>query len=304
MDRRSFIHRGTVGATGLAAGTTGCATGLPGPSTAGDPPDPVAQFVRQFDVGTRRLDAWSISQDLPDSPADVATLDDLGRTSVKALYVTGLFGDLDVQHQLHPQVQERIWSVQPALDDAVLGVDALLRAQTAAEHASLRQRLRQRPELVTQFVDLIDRQAAESGLSERRRQQFRGQADHVAWRLANQPPELLIDEYIAKVEKVSALDVEALAEERWLTARIGEAAFWQEQEGLRERRISRGLRTMGIGGIILGVSGILLFIAAGGDREIGALAAVGAVGGTVGSIFLLIGLVRVLMGLSTSPDTP
>lgn len=300
MDRRSFIRKGTVGATGLAAGTAGC-----GPLRTGGQGVPVitpdlADYLARYDRANRRLDRWQISRSLADSPADPAALDGLGRSAIRTLYTTGMFRDLPVQQQIHPAVQDRIWSAQPVIDRTMEGVTVLLGHQIPAESAELQRRLRARPDVVARFTDLVDRHADESGLSEARRAQFRDQVDHVAWRLEHQPPQLMVEEYVAKVRKVASMDVESAAYQRWLASRVGEDVFWQEAQGLRDRRISKGLRSLGIGGIILAVSGLVLLVS--GDSD--GLVAAGAIGATVGSIYVIIGLVRILMGLATSPDAP
>ncbi|NIQ54866.1 MAG: hypothetical protein GWN71_16210 [Gammaproteobacteria bacterium] len=291
------MKKGAVGASGLAAGSAGCAPLLTGAGLGSGGTD-VSAYLEQFDRATLRLQAWDFSTAFPDYRGDRAALDTVGRNAIRTLYVTGMFGDLPIEGQVHPAVQERMWAAQPVLDGTIDAMTTLLSGMTPEDHARLQRGVRTHPDVVERLVEVVDAQAAVSGLSEARREQFRSQVQHVTWRLENQPPRLLIDEYLTKVRKVSAAEVETAAYQRWLTARVGEEAFWQEEQSKRDRRISGGLRTMGIGAIILGASGLLLLVASGADIALG----IGAVGATVGSIFILVGLIRLLLGLATSRD--
>lgn len=297
MDRRSFLRAGTLGVSGVAAGSLGCTPALGGAFRGASPPGDVGGFLERFDLGQRRLDEWTLSSSFPDFQGDPVLLDTLGRKSMRTLFTTGMFGDLPIDSQVDPRVQERVWAVQPVMDDAVDGMSELLRAQTEEDHRLVQETLRNRPDLMPRIVRTLDEEAARSGLSEGRRAQFRSQLNQVAWRLEHQPPPMLIDEYLTKSQKLAASDVESDAYQRWLLAQLGEEAFWQEQEGLRERRISRGLRTMGIGVLVAAAGGLLVLTGVDG------LVAVGLVGATVGSIMLLIGLVRLLIGLGTSSES-
>lgn len=300
MDRRRFIRQGTLGASALAAGSAGCAPTLGrGPGSQDIAPGLAANLER-FDLALSRIDQWPLGSQFADLGGDTAVLDDLGKKSIKTLYASALFRDLPMHQQLHPAAQERMWALQPTMDEAFDGMDTLLRAQTRAEGRQLQRALRARPDVVPRFVNILDGHAAVSGLGAERRSQFREQVGQVVWRLENQPPELIVGEYLTKVEKVVAGDVESAAMQRWLASSVGEEAFWQEVDGKRERRISRGLRNMGIGAIVGAASGLLLLV----GQDVSALVVVGAIGATVGAVYIVLGLVRVIMGLLTSPDEP
>src|SRR6185369_10780517 len=161
-----------------------------------------------------------------------------------------------------------------------LNDEQLNRVQTALRDATTRR----------QLIDTIDAEAGRTGVSDARRAQTRGLLEHVTWRLANQSPRLLVDEYLEKVHKVVDTDVATDAHQRQLIARIGEEAFWAiDERSKRDARINRGLKVMGIGALVT----------AGGGAVVAAGAFAGVLAMTVGVVTFLIGLVILLVGLAT-----
>jgi hypothetical protein len=139
-----------------------------------------------------------------------------------------------------------------------------------------------------------------------------------AWRLAHQPPSLMLDEYRSKMERVDGSDIAAAARERWLGAKVGEGVFWArvaaEERGApavaavadpatsnRDRTIARGLKGMGIGLLIFGVGAVL---ASSGQSALEGIGPVGLVVGTVGAIWFLVGFLILLVGLLTPGEKP
>lgn len=300
MDRRDFILNSALGAAGLAsAASLGCTPGVSRLRQVVAPRPDMSAYLDRFDIGIGRIDEWTVSSSFPDFHGDASLLDSLGRESMKTLYATGMFRDLPVEYQAHPGMQDRMWAIQPTMDRSIAGITGLLNRQTPEDLRRVQATLRARPMFVGEFAHRLDTEAARSGLSEARRHQFRAQMTQVGWRLQHQPPSLLVNEYLVKVEKVSASDIEAEARQSWLAAKVGEAVFWRLQQSKRKRRISRGLRTMGIGALIFGASAVL--VAAGGSDG---ATAVGLVGATVGSIFILVGLIMLLVGAATPADEP
>lgn len=294
MDRRNFVRRGALGASGLAAvqGTPLAGTAERGGSLLYSMDD----YLAQVDVGLSRIDDWTPSSILPHLPEDAAGSDDLGRKIIRSLYMTAVFRDLDIKDQLHPGMQRRMADVQDTMDEALDGVNSLLERQSPQSLARVQTVLGEHPELMNRLGYFFDVEGGRNGVQTERQRRTRETLDHIGWRLANQPPALLIEEYRAKVLKLEATDLESAAYQRWMARQVGEEAFWeiaQEQADLRADRIRRGLKNMGIGVIIAAAGGI--FIAIGGD----ALIAVGAITATVGSIWLLVGLVIWLVGLGT-----
>ena len=160
--------------------------------------------------------------------------------------------------------------------------------------------------MLRDIITVVDSEAERSGVSEARRAQLRAMFTDVGWRLENQPPVLIVDEYVGKVERVTASNIEDAARQRWLTARYGEEIFWQAQESLRQRRISRGLKAMGIGAVLF-LAGLLLVSASDGDvtsDNSDALLWIGLVPGiTAGSVLFVVGFIILIVGALTSEDS-
>ena len=305
MDRRNFLKRGTLGVSGAVA-----ASGIPEPTKAAEkkpvvpPPSDMDEYVRRVDAGIARLAELPIADNFPEFQGDPELLNDLGRKAMHALYVTGMFGDLPVENQLYPAIQDRLWASQETMDEALQDMTAFLRTRTPAELAAVRATLRDRPEVLHRIIRTVDDESVLSELSEPRRTQLRTMLTEAAWRLEAQPPRLIIDEYVSKVERFTASDIESEARQRWLAARVGEEVFWQAQDSLRQRRISRGLRAMGIGALLFAAGVVLVSIGnsdSGSDND--ALIALGLVPGiTVGSIFFVVGFIILLVGAATPAE--
>ena len=304
MDRRDFIRRGAVGASGVVAGG-----GVRPPSPTDGSKRPagavdMTAYLKKVDAGLERIAQWPLSESFGEVVGDSGPLDALGRKSFHSLYMTGMFGDLPVEGQLDTRMQDRMWAAQPVMDEALAEMQDFLSGQTPEQLSRLRSTLRERPEVLRNIVSTLEEEAARSGVSESRRAQLRTMFSEVGWRLENQPPPLIVGEYLGKIEKVSASDIESEARQRWLAARVGEDAFWQAQASLRDRRISRGLKAMGIGALLF-IAGLVLVSVSDGDvsGDGDALLWIGLIPGiTVGSIFFVVGLIILLVGASTSAD--
>lgn len=307
MDRRDFLRRGAIGASGAVVGA-----GVPEPAKAArsrpvvvPPPSDMDEYVRGIDRGVERLSEWPVADRFPGFGGDKARLNDLAQKSLHTLFVTGMFGDLPVDKQLHPAMQDRLWASQETMDQALEGMTDFLTSRSAEQLERVRGTLRDRPEVLEEIILTVDEEAERSGLSEPRRGQLRAMFNEASWRLKSQPPRLMVDEYVSKVERATASDIESQARQRWIAARYGEEIFWQAQESLRQRRISRGLKAMGIGALLF-AAGVVLVSAS--DNDIGSddgglLLWIGLVPGiTVGSIMFVVGFIILLVGAATPDD--
>lgn len=315
MDRRRFLEVGATSGLTLAATPHGAAAN---PERAVPRPGPVPDmdaYLARVDAGMARIGAWSVTAAVPNFAGDSAETDALARSALQALFLTGMIGDLPLEQQFHPGMQERAWAAVPLMDDALERMDHFIGSRSGAELARAQAALRGGDVVADRVADALDREAALSGVSAWRRQQLRGMVRQAAWRLANQPPELLIDEYRDKISKVDGSDIAAELRRRIADGRVSERIFWdrapaggvvsagdvvQRPRTQRERRIARGSRAMGIGLLIfLGSVGIGVI---GGENSDGTLA-VALIGGTVGAIWFLIGFLILLAGLAT-PGNP
>jgi hypothetical protein len=219
----------------------------------------------------------------------------LTRDSFQALFLRGMLGDLPLENQMHAGMQERIWRAMPLFDEVATGVSRELDSSSPPELGELQAALRQ-PEAKERLISTLDSEAALTGVSAPRRAQTRQLLEHVTWRLASQPPSLIVGEYLEKIEKVAAADVVSEARRQRLAARLGEKTFWgvARQDwpvvsGSMPRRA--GARTFGID-VVHRSSGVA--VAASAEDVVIATVVVGA---TVGVVVLLVYLVKALVNL-------
>jgi hypothetical protein len=207
-----------------------------------------------------------------------------------------MVGDLPLVGQMHPEIQARVDAGVPLMDEATDRMSTFLRAQSTMELGGVQRALRDHaagPRILTS----LDEVAGDLGVSPWRREQTRSLFSSAEWRLRNQPPALVVSEYLEKVDRLVDSDVTRDAREQTIAARLANEAFWQAQtsDTKRHARISRGARVMGYG--VLTIAGGAVLIATG----LGPAVVLGVVAGTVGVIMVLVGLVILLVGLGT-PD--
>lgn len=300
MDRRSFLRSGAVSASGIAVSAKPALAAAT--DRGGSPLYAMDDYLARMDEGLARVREWSILDGVPDFEGDAEAVNDLGRNAFTALYMTAMFSDLPVEEQVRPEVQERMWAVQDTMDTALDQMTSFLATRTTDDFANVRRRLGEEPEVLERVIEIIDLEAVRTGISDHRRRKTRAMIENVAWRMAEQPPELLVNEYLDKVQRTTESNVSEEARARWLMSKVGEKAFWhaaRQEASLRQRRISRGLRNMGIGAVIF-LGGLLLVAAGDTDGDFEGVVVIGAITGTVGSIWFLVGFVQLLIGAGTS----
>jgi hypothetical protein len=242
IKRREFLKAGA--ATATIAGAAGVA-GLAGSSCAGlfhdgsvGPPQPplpdMNSYLERVDEGLAFISSESWSDGSPDgNRADPLDRNNgLGRKVLRSLYLAGMFGDLPDEGQAHPGMQERVARALPEMDEALDGTIDYLSSVSDDQVEQLQQFLREHDDPGMAIAEHLDRRTADTGVSTKRRLQTRAMITQVVARLKNQPPRQLFDEYIGKVNKQAALAGTVAESERYLTAQIGERAFWERQQRL------------------------------------------------------------------------
>lgn len=291
MDRRRFLGVNAASAASLLAASAAAPTMRLTERRPDEMPADMDEYLARIDAGMTRLAGWSSAEQFPEWRGDRAHVDALGRAALQSIFLTGMVGDLPTDGQVHPGVQRRLEAAMPVMDEAVDSMTAYLRTRPASELAIVQAALRDHG-AGPRIIGMMDEEAESLGLSEWRRAQTRTLLASAEWRLRNLAPELVVSEYVGKVERMVAADVREEAATQELAARAAEAAFWAAEKSKRDRRISRGARTMGYG--------VLVF--AGGAAIAAAGAVPGLFVGTVGVIMILVGLIILLVGLATPQD--
>lgn len=297
MQRRSFLATvATSATTTMVLGPAELRAATEAGKELVELPSPdMDAYVARVDAGVEDIRASSITAGKSGHVGNAAEIDALARDTFEALFLTGMLGDLPLPAQMHDGMQKRLEAAMPVFDRAADGMQAFIASRTDEQLAFVQQALRT-DGTSEQIIATLDTEMERTGVSPQRRLQTRKMLEHLTWRLANQPPRLLIGEYLEKVEKVADTDLETEARQRRVASRLGEEAFWaaqqQQRMSKRDRRIRRGGKVMGIG--------VLVFAAG------GAIVAGGAFGGvflmTVGVVMVLIGLIILLVGLGTKRD--
>jgi len=318
MDRRAFLDAGAMSGLLLATPRRSADPAHAPPLPRPGPVDDMEAYLQRIDAGMERIGAWSVTSAYPHFTGDREATDALARSALQTLFLTGMLGDLPLEQQVHPGMQERMWAALPLMDDAFDRMHDYLDSRTPADLERVQAALRGSDDVAERVADALDAEAERTGVSAWRRQQVRATLALAAWRMTTQPPALIIDEYQDKIDRVDGSDIAAEARRRWLTARVSEQLFWarvdaapggptaramltDRAQSQRERRIAKGARGMGIG-LLIFAGGAALTAAGAGNNE--GVTAFGLITATVGSIWFLIGFINLLIGLGTPDDAP
>jgi hypothetical protein len=252
-------------------------------------PEDMDAYVAQIDQGMEHLATVPMENRIPVKGADYEARAELARKSLRALYLTGMVGDLALEAQADPRIQKRLLEAAPEIDDAVLSMTEFLSGLTDTEKADLQTVLLHKSNPAMQISEALTDESAVLGLSPQRRLQTRALVTHVSWRFRNQPPDLVIGEYVDKVVKLRDYKGQEIIDQRKLAARIGEEAFWKVQETPADATDSGGLpwglKVMGLGLVVFGAGALI----ASNGADAGLLV------GTLGAILFVIGLIALIV---------
>jgi hypothetical protein len=287
MDRRGFL--GATGASAMEmAGKTsaGPLLGLPDTRRPDRAPPEMDEYVKRIDDGMEQLSQWSPSVDLRDGHGDPIEVQAMLRTSLQSLFLTGMVADLPLEAQIRPEIQLRIERASPIFDEATDRTMAFLKSRTPDDLDRIQSRL-QNPAVGERIVNMLDERAAEAGISDWRRAHTRAIFKETEWRLRTQPPALLVDEYVEKIERLTASDVLREVRTRDLAARAGEEAFWQQTTANLQQNtaLGRGARVMGYGVLTFAVGALIV--------AAGAFAGVFVM--TAGAVIFIVGIIMALV---------
>lgn len=166
----------------------------------------------------------------------------LFRQGMRSLLLAGNFGDLSVAGQVHPGMQKRLQFSAPEMDAATSDATHQMKSMSPTARADMQSALRDDPTLGDRVLKTIELEAAAVGASNRRLMQLHVMGKHIIGRLKHSA-DMFINEYVTKYEKLTAVPGSTAETQRFMTARMGEAAFkariqeaekaaryWQNQE--------------------------------------------------------------------------
>ena len=308
MDRRDFLRKSFLaGAAGLAAATVPSCAYLPLLNPANWPillPD-MDRYLALFDAGLLQISKGGIIVGFTGESPQPQDKELLATRSLETLFVTGMFGDLSDEGQLHPGMQARVWKAMPGMNDAVFGTIGHLEAMTGEEKSDLRSILLHKSDPGGRFAAALDEQAAKNNVSEARRGQMKGMLRYILGRLKHQPADVLFDEIISKSKKLASRTGTVEQAEKMLAARMGSEAFHEKRQRYSEiseawrQRCGTAGPTPGdsvliAGGVIMGIGAMTLAF---GGLALGTGGGIGAaVAMTVGGVLLLVGMITCIVG--------
>ena len=244
MKRRDFLV-GSMGA--LAAGVTGCSgiNQVIAPNWHDITPLQMDRFLTDLDTSMNHIvenpeGGQFISQLQQGEPSEKDA--EFFRQGMRSLLLAGNFGDLSVAGQVHPGVQKRLQYSAPEMDAAVSGTTDQMKSLSPTARADIQSALREDPTLGDRVLETIELEAAAVGASNRRLMQLHVMGKHIIGRLKHSS-DMFINEYVTKCEKQAAISGSVAETQRFMMARMGQAAFkarlkeaenaaryWQDQE--------------------------------------------------------------------------
>ena len=139
----------------------------------------------------------------PARGGDEAVDAELFRASMRSLLLTSSVNDLPAPDRRRPEVMERLRAGAPEADYAVFGSLARISRMSGEELADIQEALREDPALPKKIAEAIDEEARSGGVPLRRRLHLRRMTAHVLWRMKRQSIGLIVEETMAKVERMS-----------------------------------------------------------------------------------------------------
>ncbi len=199
LRRRAFLARSALASGALVAGA-GCGAAFPQSSlTRGEARELLARLERGLDR-VRSVPRGAIARELtwqarPDRGESII------RHTIEALVVSDVARSLP-EGRVEGPLAARLTEELPVLQRATVIHHALLSRMPTAARAGLDRRLRREPDIPTDVAAWIDRHAAELGTGMESRLKLRRAAHDVGVRARRQSAAAVIDDAVAKVERV------------------------------------------------------------------------------------------------------
>jgi hypothetical protein len=241
-------------------------------------------------------------------------------SALRGLLLTAAIHEVPEAHRdaiLLEQTKKQI----PELDRALANAQAILQMEPA-DRVRIERKIRSDPSLPEKVTELLAHHARASGVPGAGRFELRSLAQQCAWRIQHQPISLVLDDTLAKMEKVRARFGDRAVEARGLVAQAQERAVmgdgYDEADELGEEKEdpkedpqeeveapqvpARGKKLMLGGGVtagaglVFGGAGVGLFFAA-FEVDSSLLAGVSVVMCGIGALALIVGLIVLIVGI-------
>ncbi len=332
MKRREFVKSGLV--LTVAAGATGHSAfaEIIAPTEENLSQAEMERFIKELDISMDRISHSGgdhIRRLISQTPSE--SEDKYFKSSLRSLLLVGSFGDLPIQGQVHPQMQKRMMYSASEVNSSVNHSLAILKNLSDESKEEIRSALAEDRNLGRQVLDTLDLEARAIGIHSVRRRQMKVMGRRIIRRLRHSP-EMFIDEYVNKTEKLLLASNSDEAFEKMFKMQVGEARYssclkeaesaalqWEklnipdmdigydlikdDQENDEEAKETsepgriKGLRLLGVGLVTTAAGWLLIafhFIPIPVIREV-SLALGVVLGVTVGPILTLIALIAIII---------
>jgi hypothetical protein len=232
MDRRDILQMGgLLGFSALGGGAACLPRGLPRRL----PDDEIGKVISTMDQSLAQISRYDMLDDFARQSGTKAkyTSEDrsLTQMAVRAMYTSAYFRSLPEEAQLHPAMQERMFGQLASMDEAVYGMTDRMSTLAEDQRDFVKAALNNKhttPEVVS---ETFDKGMGALAMPVGRRFQVRSIFSKMGWRLQKQPA-LVIDEYVTKVQKATALVGSQVELQRRIAAQMGQEAYWRHQNTL------------------------------------------------------------------------
>ncbi|MBI2375539.1 MAG: hypothetical protein HYV07_16205 [Deltaproteobacteria bacterium] len=227
-------------ATGAASGSTGCATLDRGVAFVSAESPAVGALINRLNEGLALIDrspllAGALGRERLERSASarsfVEKADPLATQALRALFIGGLFRGLPEELAKDPQIEAKKQALSPELDRTVVDLTRLLGSMTPADLRTVRVAIDSRPDAVMRVTSALDDHAERVGVPIGSRLRLRQAATEINFRLRKQPPELLIGQYVDKVQRLARASGGDLIGQQALVTGALEQSFWASAGG-------------------------------------------------------------------------
>jgi hypothetical protein len=146
------------------------------------------------------------------------------RSNLRSLMLIGSFGELPIKGQAHPWMQKRLKHSSHEVNYSVYNSFQLLKNMTEEQMDDMKTALSDEPGLGTRILEALDQEAKSVGIPSARRRQMRVMGNRIFRRMKHSP-ELLIDEYVKKTEKLLVASNSNEAFDRMFKMQVGEENY-------------------------------------------------------------------------------
>lgn len=233
-DRRSFLSRSLVASGALLAAPStlaaGCGASLSSAMASGEMRDSMDRLerglgtIRAIPPGTiaRQL-TWMSRPELSER---------ILRQALEGLVVADVTRSLPAGERLPRPLAARLVRELPAFEHSTRTHHALLARMPDRARRQLDERIRREPDITMEIAGWLDEHADELGTARESRLQLRIAARDVQSRLRRQSANAVVDDCVAKVERVMARSGNSLAFARSSMVPAMIDAIWQEVDGV------------------------------------------------------------------------